>query len=64
MSNFNKYEIGTNADAEDGFSNYQALNFVQTVFPVIFNMLNCLLISLVYENKRIKMYSVYSVFII
>jgi hypothetical protein len=64
MSNFNKYEKGTNIETADGFTNFQALNFVQTVFPVIFNLLNCILISLVYENRILKMYAVYSVFII
>ena len=51
LSNFNKYEVGTNTgvgskDSDDGMTNYEALNFVQTMFPALFNMLNCLLITI------------------
>ena len=53
LSNFNKYASGTNQGGDndtdksinDGMTNFEALNFVQTMFPALFNMLNCLLIT-------------------
>jgi hypothetical protein len=56
LSNFNKYEVGTNLEKEDGMTNYEALNFVQTMFPALFNMLNCLLITFLQTDSRIKQF--------
>ena len=72
LSNFNKYEYGHNEggsnedtdSATDGMTNFEALNFVQTMFPAMFNMLNCLLITVLQEDARIKKLQVVSVFVI
>ena len=53
MSNLNIYEPGSNANESDGFTNYQGLNMLSTVYSVIFSISNSILMGFVFPNKDI-----------
>jgi hypothetical protein len=50
MGNFNMYKKGSNDNEDDGFTNYEGLNSISTVFSVIFSITNSLLIGFVFPE--------------
>ena len=54
ISNFNAYQKGTNDNENDGFTNYQGLNMLSTVFSVMFTIFNTILMSFLFEDKKLR----------
>jgi len=58
ISNFNIYKVGKNSNEENGFTNYQGLNMLSTVFSVMFTIFNSILMSFIYTNGKMKSFLV------
>lgn len=54
ISNFNVYKAGTNDNENDGFTNFQGLNMLSTVFSVIFTIFNTILTNFLIEDKKVR----------
>jgi len=54
ISNFNVYKVGKNANDANGFTNYQGLNMLSTVFSVMFTIFNSILMSFIFERAYVK----------
>ena len=62
LSNFNIYEFGRNSNDDNGFTNYQALNMITSVFSVMFNVFNTLFIMFTFQSNFMKRLLVFLVF--
>ena len=50
LSNFNDYRPGKNSNTANGFTNFQGLNMLSTLFSVIFSIANSILMGFVFPN--------------
>lgn len=62
LSNFNIYKAQS-SEHSDGFVNFEGLNMLSSVFSVMFNIFNSMLIVLVFPDKLIKNILVCIVFV-